>query len=110
MATRLKAVPAIHSPLALALVTLDALRGDLLSLVMPDVAAADLRLASFNDEPAIAVKLTLKPFTDATRTTLKLESGMLAGYRVEQVQTTLESTSSSRRVVTAFVLPEIAHG
>ena len=110
MATRLKAVPAMHSPFALALIALDALRGDLLALTLPDVDNAELRLTSFKDEPAIAVKLTLKPFEDAARTVYKLEDGRLAGYRVEQVAHSRESMSSSRRVVTAFILPEIANG
>lgn len=101
MATKLKAVET--SPIAAAIYALDALRNDLLTLVQPDAQIVDLKLSRLGDTPAIVATITLHPFTDATKTVLKLESGMLPGYRVGKVTNALESTSSSRRIVTAWI-------
>lgn len=111
MATQLKAVPAV-APFALALLQLDALRTAVIDMVGSDLDVVDLRLVSnavkdaTTDDftPAIGLTVTLKPFVDATKTALKLESGFLAGYGVMHVRTTLKSTSSSRRIVTALVV------
>lgn len=114
MATQLKAVPAL-APFAAALMALDDLRNAVVEMTHPDADGVDLRLTMVEcptngSVPAIALTITLKPFVDATRTVIKLESGFLTGYGVKTVRSTLESTSSSRRVVTAFILPEIARG